>query len=126
LVIQEHFSGAEESLHPDIAAQRDSILQKRMGERYGLETGQILEQSGFMDDLLEGSVSIDIFRKMEALEPSFVDSLVKHSLANQGVSAKYIYAVFNRYHQPEILEGDAVERREEFFTRGYKTVLFEN
>jgi len=125
LVIQEHFSGAEESLHPDIAAQRDSILQSEWGT-YGLETGQILEQSGFMDDLLEGSVSIDIFRKMEALEPSFVDSLVKHSLANQGVSAKYIYAVFNRYHQPEILEGDAVERREEFFTRGYKTVLFEN
>ncbi len=124
-VIREHLSGAEESLHPDIAAKRDSILQSEWGT-YGLETGQILEQSGFMDDLLEGSVSIDIFRKMQALEPNFVDSLVKHSLTNQGVSAKYNYGIFNRYHQPEILEGDAEKHREEFFTRGYKTVLFEN
>lgn len=102
---------------------RDSILYKQWGS-YGVETGKILEQSGFMDDLLEGAVDIDIFRDLRELRPAFLDSLIKRQLHSHGISAKYFFGVFNRYDQPEILEEEAEEYRDDFKTLGHNIELF--
>ncbi|MFM1933080.1 MAG: hypothetical protein RL226_2383, partial [Bacteroidota bacterium] len=81
----------------DISVEkRDSILYSQWGE-YGRETGKILEQSGFMEELLEGSVDIDIFRDLREIQPEFLDSLIKRGLYSHGISARYFFGVFNRY-----------------------------
>ena len=104
---------------------RDSVLYEEWGD-YGLETSEILEQSGILDDVIGGNVSIDIYRDMQPLTPAIIDSLVKRELKSNGIKARYVFGVFNKYDQPQILEQEAEKFRQEFFTRGYNTPLFEN
>ncbi|MCH2197399.1 MAG: HAMP domain-containing histidine kinase [Flavobacteriales bacterium] len=114
-----------EGIHSDeLPNMTDSALYSAWGD-YGLETSEILDQSGIMEDIIGGAVSRDIFRDLRPIDPAFLDSLIDHELEDSNVKAKFVFGVFNRYHQPEILEQDAEQYREEFFTRGYKTTLFE-
>lgn len=55
-----------------------------------------------------------------------LDSLLNEEFKRNKVRARFFYGVFNRYHQPEILDGEAEKHRDEFFTKGYKVPLFEN
>lgn len=55
-----------------------------------------------------------------------LDSLLKEEFKRNKVRARFFYGVFNRYHQPEILDGEAEKHRDEFFNKGYKVALFEN
>ncbi len=55
-----------------------------------------------------------------------LDSLLNEEFKRNKVRARFFYGVFNRYHQPEILDGEAEMHRDEFFTKGYKVALFEN
>ncbi len=56
---------------------------------------------------------------------SVLDSLLKAEFKRNNVKARYYFGVFNRYHQPEILDTEGERFREEFFSRGYKALLFE-
>ena len=103
----------------------DSILFEAWGE-YGLETSEILEQSGFMTDLLDGLVSIDIYRDVSQISPMYLDTLIQQELQRRGVDAKHQFAVFNQFNQPEIMMDKALKYKGKFFTDGYKIQLFPN
>ena len=103
----------------------DSLLADALGD-YGIETSEILEQSGFMSDLLDGLVSIDIYRDVTEISPLYLDTLITHELRQRGVNAKHHFGVFNKYHHPEILQDKSKEFQEQFFTEGYKAQLFPN
>jgi two-component system phosphate regulon sensor histidine kinase PhoR len=103
----------------------DSLLAEALGD-YGIETSEILEQSGFMSDLLDGLVSIDIYRDVTEISPLYLDTLITHELRQRGVNAKHHFGVFNKYHHPEILQEKSEEFQQMFFTDGYKAQLFPN
>jgi two-component system, OmpR family, phosphate regulon sensor histidine kinase PhoR len=106
--------------------ERDSVLYSEWGE-YGLEQSQILEQAGFLDDIMDGVMTLNIYKSVtERVDLDRLDSLLKAELGNQGIKAKYKLGVFNRFHQAELLyEGDE-ECIDEFFIDGYKAQLFPN
>ncbi|MDP4953207.1 MAG: hypothetical protein NWQ53_06150 [Flavobacteriales bacterium] len=92
----------------------DSLLAEALGD-YGIETSEILEQSGFMSDLLDGLVSIDIYRDVTEISPLYLDTLITHELRQRGVNAKHHFGVFNKYHHPEILQEKSEEFHQMFF-----------
>ena len=103
----------------------DSILFEAWGE-YDLKTSEILEQSGYMTDLLNGLVSIDIYRDVSQISPMYLDTLIQKELQRRGVDAKHQFAVFNQFNQPEIIMDKALNYKAKFFPEGYKTQLFPN
>lgn len=104
---------------------RNTAGFEKWGE-YGAESSEVLDQSALMEDIIGGNASIDMFRGLVPIRPEVLDSLLQQELSKRNVNAKYVFGVFNRYHQPEILEQDAEIHRESFFTDGYKVQLFEN
>lgn len=56
---------------------------------------------------------------------TMLDSLLKNEFKSNGIKANYVYGVFNRYHQPELLAVEAEPFSEDFFSRGYHVTLFE-
>ncbi|MFT5183654.1 MAG: two-component system phosphate regulon sensor histidine kinase PhoR [Flavobacteriales bacterium] len=106
--------------------ERDSVLYSEWGE-YGLEQSQILEQAGFLDDIMDGVMTMNIYKSVtERVDLDGLDSLLKAELGNQGINAKYKVGVFNRFHQAELLNEDDQDCIDEFFSDGYKAQLFPN
>ncbi|MGB0423079.1 MAG: sensor histidine kinase [Flavobacteriales bacterium] len=101
----------------------DSIFLQALGEQ-GLETSEILEQSGIMTDLLDGLVSVDIYRDISNISPYYLDSLLSLELKRRNIDAKHHFAVFNEFHQTEMILEKSEEYRDKFFTDGYKCQLF--
>jgi two-component system phosphate regulon sensor histidine kinase PhoR len=105
---------------------RDSILYSEWGE-YGLEQAEILEQSGFIEDILSGAMTLDIYQGIDdRVDPEELDSLLNTELVNHGINASYELAVFNRYDQPEIIEIEDEGLQQSLLTEGYRHVLFPN
>jgi two-component system, OmpR family, phosphate regulon sensor histidine kinase PhoR len=105
---------------------RDSVFYNQLGKN-GLEQGKILEQSGILDDIMGGMVELDIYQSIqERVDSSLLDSLLRFELEERGIKAEYVYGIFNKLHQPELMQGGAEMFKENFFTEGYKTQLFPN
>lgn len=117
----------ETSIHEenkDGEVQLDSLLYSEFGD-YGLEHSEILEQAGFMEDVLSGSITLDIYKSItERVDAAYLDSLIDEKLKKQSIKASYSFGVFNRYHQPEILDEESSKYLEMFFSQGYTKQLF--
>lgn len=66
-----------------------------------------------------------VLAKAKPISSALIDSLLKAELARKEIKTQYVFGVFNRYHQPEMLEGASELHREELFSQGYKVALFE-
>jgi len=105
---------------------QDSLLFSKWGE-YGSQHNEILEQDGFLEDILDGTMSIDIVTSIEErVDELILDSLIRHELEARGVKAKFRYGIFNKFHQPELLAPNNEKYRELLFSDGYKIQLFPN
>lgn len=105
---------------------RDSVFYNQLGKG-GLEQSRILAQSGILDDIMDGLVELDIYRTIEErVDSSKLDSLLRFEFEERGIKADYVYGIFNKLHQPELMQEGAELYQEYFFTEGYKTQLFPN
>lgn len=133
----------------------DAELAKRVGGTYNLEEALGIESddsppdqvSTFRPDIRPPGAAADVTQEQEKqgsgsqrkaskeVEEPYrskevtlyaLDSLLNGEFRRNKVKARFFYGVFNRYHQPEILDGEAEKHRDEFFTKGYKVPLFEN
>ena len=110
----------------NVSTEKDSILYDQWGES-GLEQGRILEQSGILEDIMGGTVLLEMSRSIsERADTLLLDSLLKNALERRGINAGYHFGVFNKFHQPEVLSESAIPFKEKFFSEGYKTLLFPN
>lgn len=110
----------------DAQHDQDSLLFSEWGE-YGSQHSEILEQAGFLEDILGGTMSLDIVTGIEErVDELILDSLIHHELEARGVKAKFRHGVFNKYHQAELLSEANEEYKELLFSQGYKVQLFPN
>lgn len=72
------------------------------------------------------SYDIGDFARGKEVTLALVDSLLYNEFRRNQIKARYYFGVFNRFHQPELLNEEAEAYREEFFSRGYKVTLFED
>ncbi len=63
--------------------------------------------------------------KSKEVTLTMLDSLLYKEFKRNSIKADYVYGVFNRYHQPELLAVEAEAFSEDFFARGYHVTLFE-
>ena len=106
--------------------QQDSLLFSEWGE-YGSPHSEIMEQAGFLEDILDGTMSVDIVAGIEErVDVLILDSLIRHELEARGVKAKFYHGIFNKFHQPELLTAVNAEYKERLFSEGYKIQLFLN
>jgi two-component system phosphate regulon sensor histidine kinase PhoR len=76
---------------------------------------------------MDGLVELDIYRTIEErVDSSKLDSLLRFEFEERGIKADYVYGIFNKLHQPELMQEGAELYQEYFFTEGYKTQLFPN
>jgi two-component system phosphate regulon sensor histidine kinase PhoR len=105
---------------------RDSVFYNQLGKN-GIEQNKISDQSGILDDIMGGLVELDVYKTIkERVDSSLLDSLLRFELEERGIKAGYVYGVFNKLHQPEMMQGGAELFQENFFTEGYKSQLFPN
>lgn len=113
-----------EAVFDNVENAQDSLLYSEWGE-YGLEQSEILKQSGFIEDVIGGGLTLDIFKSIaERIDGKTLDSLVMSELQNKGVSASFYLGVFNRFGNPEILDERCAPLKEKFFDQPYKVQLF--
>jgi len=87
----------------------------------------ILAQSGILDDIMEGLIELDIYKSItDRIDSTKLDSLISIELDNRGIRAEFVYGVFNRYNQPELLSKCAPSNMPELAEDGYRVQLFQN
>lgn len=107
-----------------LAAGRDSVFFGQLGTP-GIDQGRILEQTGILDDIMGGLIELDIYTSVsERVDSALMDSLIRSALEERGIRARYEYAIFNKFNQPELIHPDARGNVERFLAEGYKTQLF--
>jgi two-component system phosphate regulon sensor histidine kinase PhoR len=106
---------------------RDSAFYNKLGSG-GIEQSQILKQSGLLDDIMGGTLELDIISKSinERIDTTKVDSLIKAELEYFGIKAPFELAVFNKMRQPQIISENLKPYAELFYLEGYKAKLFPN
>ncbi|MDZ4824550.1 MAG: HAMP domain-containing sensor histidine kinase [Flavobacteriales bacterium] len=125
VVISSHDDQLDTLKSGNIQMGKDSIFFQQWGES-GLQQSEILEQSGFLDDIMTGAMELDIYRSVtERVDTVLLDSLLRSFLANEGVKAGFHFAVFNRLKKPEIL-ADADLANQKNLLDGHATQLFPN
>lgn len=70
------------------------------------------------------ALSPDSLATTKEVTSAAMDSILRKRLLDNNIAARFVFGVFNRYHQPEILDPEAEKYREDFFTRGYEVQLF--
>jgi len=110
----------------NLEVSRDSVFYDELGNA-GINQSRMLQQSGILEDIMEGLVDLDIYGFInERVDSTKLDSLLQHELRAKGIHAKYYFAVFNKLHQPEIISKAATPYQDSFLTEGYKVQLFPN
>ncbi len=93
----------------------------------GVDQGKILSQSGILDDIMGGLFELDIYKSIaDRVDTTKLDSILAAEFEEKGIKAKFIYGVFNKLHQPEIISNENAEYSESILNEGYKTLLFPN
>lgn len=91
------------------------------------DQSKILAQSGILEDIMEGLVELDIYKSItDRIDTTRLDSLISSELDSRGIKADFVYGVFNRYNQPEILSKCAPDNMPELAEEGYRVQLFQN
>lgn len=104
----------------------DSSLYSGLGQD-GIDQEEILSQSGILDDIMGGLLELDIYKSIQdRIDTTIIDSMITAELDQRGIKAKFMYAVFNKLQQAEILPQAAEGNEDRFLTEGYKSQLFPN
>ena len=106
---------------------RDSAFYSKLGSG-GIDQSQILKQSGLLDDIMGGTLELDIISKSinERIDTTKVDSLIRSELEYFGIKAPFELAVFNKMRHPQIIAENVKPYAELFYLEGYTAKLFPN
>ncbi len=109
-----------------ITSRNDSSLYQNLGED-GFDQSRMLSQSGILDDIMGGLLELDIYRSIiDRVDTSRLDSMITAELEQRGIKAKYMYGIFNKLHQAEIISPTAAPYADMLINEGYRTLLFPN
>lgn len=101
----------------------DSSIQDALSE-LGAAQEEILRQSGLLEDVKDGVLSIDVFKDIaEQIDPMYLDSLLFMELRQKGINAKYVFGVFTWHDHPEILEEDSEAYLDELVGNSFRTAI---
>lgn len=110
----------------DFEVSRDSVFYSKMGES-GRSQGEILQQSGLLDDIFGGVLRVDIYRSIaERVDTLELDSLIRNALLQEGIKAQYSFGIYNKFNQPELLAHRFTDYNESMAQEGYRALLFPN
>ncbi len=88
---------------------------------------EILNQSGILDDVMQGLFELDIYKGIaDRVDTRVLDSLIKEGLEKRNIKAEYVYGIFSRLKTPELLPNAAEPYKEQLANEGYKAQLFPN
>ncbi len=109
----------------DSVVSVDSLVSSELSTR-GLDDG-VLSQSGILDDIMGGLFELEIYKSIaDRIDTTKLDSMLRAEFEQRGIKAKFLYGVYNKLQQPEIIAADAMEYSESIIAMGYKTQLFPN
>lgn len=111
---------------PDAISANDSVKYSGL-KNDGVDQGKILSQSGILDDIMGGLFELDIYKSIaDRVDTTKLDSMLTAEFEDKGIKARFIYGVFNKLHQPEIISDENAEYSESILNEGYKALLFPN
>lgn len=85
----------------------------------------ILTQSGLMEDVQNGVLSIDILQSIaDQLDPAYLDSLLRSEFSQKGITASYAFGVFSWNDHPEILETTCEGYLNDLIETGFQSQLY--
>ena len=85
---------------------------------------EILKQSGLLEDVKDGLLSIDILSGLsEEVNPEFIDSLLSAELNHKGITAKYAVGIFTWHDHPEVLTEKNEAWLDDLVENGFKTPI---
>lgn len=102
----------------------DSLLFDEWGDQ-GLTAGEVLKEGGFLEDVTNGRMEIDLFRGLVPLNSELLDSLMDRALNANDVDARYHVGVFNGFKQPEVLPHEAQKCLDDIYSQDYGVLLNE-
>ena len=121
-----NYGGGDISVVPQSTFGNDSVSVDPLAAA-GVKDAKILSQSGILDDIMGGLLELDIYTSViDRIDTLVLDSLLRQSLASQGVRAEFDYGVFNKLQQPEIIPLDSKPSAEQIQREGYRIQLFPN
>lgn len=113
----------DQNLIDSILLNSDSALQDALKEM-SISQQEILRQSGLLEDLREGVLSIDVLTDIsDQISPLYLDSLLKSELKLKGIRAKYAYGIFTWHDHPEILNEQNEVWLDDLVENGFKTPI---
>ncbi|MFM7727580.1 MAG: sensor histidine kinase [Flavobacteriales bacterium] len=121
-----NYGGGDVSVVPQSTFGTDSISVDPLAAA-GVKDAKILSQSGILDDIMGGLLELDIYTSViDRIDTLVLDSLLRQSLALQGVRAEYDYGVFNKLQQAEIIPVNSKPSADQIQREGYRIQLFPN
>ncbi|MFM7233068.1 MAG: sensor histidine kinase [Flavobacteriales bacterium] len=121
-----NYGGGAVSVVPQSTFGTDSISVDPLAAA-GVKDAKILSQSGILDDIMGGLLELDIYTSViDRIDTLVLDSLLRQSLALQGVRAEYDYGVFNKLQQAEIIPVNSKPSADQIQREGYRIQLFPN
>ena len=107
---------------------QDSLVRNGMEDRLqhsGVSNPEILSQSGLLDDLLGGAFTLDVYQPIqERIDTNVLDSMIRSELETHGIRTHYLFGVFDRNQQPEILTSHSSSQVSTLIDDGYTVRLF--
>ena len=86
---------------------------------------EILRQSGLLEDVLGGVVSLEVLVDIgDRVDPAVLDSALHAEMLNHGIKAEFAYGVFNRSNQARIIPDDMRDMQETLVADGFSRQLF--
>ena len=107
---------------------QDSGMTNSLDQRLqnsGVTNPEILSQSGLMEDLLGGAFTLDVYQPIqERIDTNILDSMITAELSSHGIRTQYLFGVFDRNQQPEILPWNSSMKLNSLQDAGYTVRLF--
>ncbi len=91
------------------------------------EEERIFQKTSFINDIVTSLLSTNVFQKInDRVTLPGLDSLLKEKLLEQGIKARYKFAVFDVFDQPVVYNEEGLSETLESMEGGYKVGLFPN
>jgi two-component system phosphate regulon sensor histidine kinase PhoR len=107
---------------------QDSLTNNNVDDRLqnsGVSNPEILSQSGLLDDLLGGAFTLDVYKPIqERIDTNVLDSMIRSELSSHGIRTNFLFGVFDRNQQPEILTRQSTSQVSVLQDGGYTVRLF--
>ncbi|MFM9985812.1 MAG: sensor histidine kinase [Flavobacteriales bacterium] len=118
-------AGGDSSVIVNYGMRGLDIVNRDQGDSAFSDQSEILNQSGILDDIMDGLVELDIYKGIqERIDTTFLDSILHVALASRGIKADFVYAVYSRIQTPEILPDKSAQFNERLVSEAYKAQLF--